>query len=836
MSNQTPLAQSGERLSFFQLFSKKRLKVEVPIIQRDYAQGREKQSAVRAAFLDALFVYLQEGKPNRDLDFVYGRVITPKDTDRHKESDETAGSFIPLDGQQRLTTLFLLHWYLGQTSGKADFLRGYLSVNGRSLFTYETRSSSREFCDALMSNDLNFEGLLTHPNGQESVSLTIQDSGWFFLSWTSDPTIRAMLTMLEAIHQKFAGHSDFFDRLVDEELPVITFLNLNLHEFKLTDDLYIKMNSRGKPLTHFENFKARLEKKLKSFDGPWPEFRLGFRAELVSGYEYFIHKIDTDWADVFWGYRNEATKDNTYDDEMMNFIALVVANEHLLNCEGESSLFGFGGNLRRLTFVEYEELGCLSQDYLIKLMSVLDLLHHDGLNEGRIKPYLDANPYYDEEDTFKSVISNTSSYPEKLRFYAFYGAVAKGMRDSELLGWMRVVFNLTENTIFNTVTEYYRALKSIHELLSHDQPILDLLKTDVEISGFIKDQIIEEKIKAHLITNSPEWQREIVELEGHPFFKGQIGFILKFAGIVEYYFENGDFNCADEISAFLVRFRHYARAASAVFLRINKGSEEINYSWERAVLTKGFYLTVTTAHRFNLLSTRLTKNNIARDHSWKRLLRTLEKSHQWDVRQSFVKAVLDDPDFDLDDVSRSLETICRNALDASEVRDWRMMLVEEPKLWSLCEQGFIAKHDDQVFLLHQLQRNHLHSELHSKYLELKLTKENFNARPFRYFNYVPRRSSDLYPCLSFDGFRYQDCSYGLAVWYDSTQYKFVFVEEYEESYSEELVRVLDGLGFMTEEHDEDSELQEFRYSCKTTQEARDKLAALFETLRELTDD
>ncbi|MGI2013127.1 DUF262 domain-containing protein [Shewanella xiamenensis] len=836
MNNQTPLAQSGERLSFFQLFSIKRLKVEIPIIQRDFAQGRENQSAVRTAFLDALYVYLQEGRPNRDLDFVYGRVIPRKDTGRLKECDETAGQFIPLDGQQRLTTLFLLHWYLAQISGKADFLREYLSVNGRSLFTYETRSSSREFCDSLMSNDVNFGGLLTDKKGQESVALTIQDAGWFFLSWASDPTIRAMLTMLEAIHQKFAGHADFFDRLVDEELPVITFLYLNLHEFKLTDDLYIKMNSRGKPLTHFENFKARLEKKLKSFDAPWPEFRLGFRQEVVSGYEYFIHKIDTDWADVFWGYRNEATKDNTYDDELMNLIALVVANEHILKSEGESGLFGLGGKLLRLSFVEYDECGCLSQDYLIKLMTVLDLLHHGGTYEGRVRPYLDANLYYDEEITFKRVISNISSYPEKLRFYAFYGAVAKGMRDSELIAWMRIVFNLTENTIFNTVTEYYRALKSIQELLSRDQSILDLLKADVEISGFIKDQIIEEKIKAHLITSYPEWQREIVELEGHPFFRGQIGFILKFAGIVGYYFENGDTNWVDQVGDFLDRFRHYARAASGVFSRIDKGSEKISYAWERAVLTKGLYLTGTTANRFNLLSTRLTKNNIERDHSWKRLLRSLEKSHQWDERQSFVKAVLDDPDFDLDDVSRSLETICRNALNTSEERNWRMMLIEEPKLWSLCNQGFIAKHGEQVFLLHELQRNHLHSELHSKYLVLMLTNENFNASPFSHVKYLPSRASDVYPCLSFSSLRYDDGFYGLKIWYESTQYQFEFVEECGEPYPEELVTILDVLGFLAEERDEDSEFLGFRYSCKTSQEARDKLATFCEALRILKDD
>jgi uncharacterized protein with ParB-like and HNH nuclease domain len=44
--------------------------------------------------------YLEENKPNRDLDFVYGST----------EQEEEIEKFIPLDGQQRLTTLFLLQW------------------------------------------------------------------------------------------------------------------------------------------------------------------------------------------------------------------------------------------------------------------------------------------------------------------------------------------------------------------------------------------------------------------------------------------------------------------------------------------------------------------------------------------------------------------------------------------------------------------------------------------------------------------------------------------------------------------------------------------------------
>ncbi|MBR5352138.1 MAG: DUF262 domain-containing protein [Bacteroidales bacterium] len=72
-------------------------KIEIPKIQRDFAYGRtdEKNIRKRDLFLKSLFDAIN-GKPIT-LDFIYGDV---------KENVLT-----PLDGQQRLTTLYLLYWY-----------------------------------------------------------------------------------------------------------------------------------------------------------------------------------------------------------------------------------------------------------------------------------------------------------------------------------------------------------------------------------------------------------------------------------------------------------------------------------------------------------------------------------------------------------------------------------------------------------------------------------------------------------------------------------------------------------------------------------------------------
>src|SRR4051812_41008866 len=102
--------------------------VEIPLIQRDYAQGREdpRTSAIRSRFLDALHTALTEDAPV-GLDFIYGEVHD--------------GTFEPLDGQQRLTTLFLLHWYLASRSGVLHERQAWWK------FTYATRPSARRFCE-----------------------------------------------------------------------------------------------------------------------------------------------------------------------------------------------------------------------------------------------------------------------------------------------------------------------------------------------------------------------------------------------------------------------------------------------------------------------------------------------------------------------------------------------------------------------------------------------------------------------------------------------------------------------------------------------------------------
>lgn len=744
----------GKSLTFYGLFDVVEA-IEIPILQRDYAQGRKEEGEVRTLFLNSLYQALNNKDDSRqplDLDFVYGNF-----------EEGQSKAFSVLDGQQRLTTLFLLHWYLAIQHGHiAEFRERFVTDEQRSRFTYKTRPSTTEFFDALTSKDIEISNA--------TISKQIKNSQWFYLSWQQDPTVQACLNMLDAIQALFSQSDvNLYERITNTTEPYITFQFLDLHSFGLSDELYIKMNARGKPLTIFENFKAKLEQKIKSFESDWPEYTLPFQ-DSVSGYNYFIHKIDTDWADLFWPYRNFFSIDDTFDDELMNFIRLVIAYQYLVDHKdspidlhlNSGKLFGRNGRLEPLTLSQYEELGCLNKEFIIRLISFLDLIYRGGLVENKINSYLDTDNYYNEHKTFKNVLKNDASYDDKLRFYAFYNYVAKSPTNEELTEWLRVIFNLTENTIINTADEFNKALFAIDNLCQHDSPILETLANDVEISGFTGAQIVEEKIKAHLLLRSSEWREAITSAEQHSFLKGQIGCILNFAEILSYYREHNHCNwSAKENVEYLSSFTRYSNAIQRVFDRIESSSAPIDYLWERSVLSKGEYFTDKRGDKYNMLSSRDTRNNIPRDHSWKRLLRFGTASIE--QKQSYVKAVLDDPLFNVKEIQTSLSTICSIAIKSEEIEPWRKALIQHKELIAYCQQGFIEKNNSEFVLLGQSQRNHTHIELFTKVLELELSQDNSLIAPFSLLRYEPVKSREESAHLKLTGFVHNEQRYQIEI-------------------------------------------------------------------------
>ena len=743
---------SGDRYSFYKLFAEKKFRIEIPIIQRDYAQGRDVRSDVRNAFLNALYKYLEEGVPNRDLDFVYGSIDGDK--------------FIPLDGQQRLTTLFLLHWYLCQISKNSGLKKDFyetMTVKDcsekeliKSRFCYETRKSSSEFCNSLMTHSLESEKIPL----DKKISEVIMDKNWFFRLWLLDPTVKSMLNMLDSIHQKFYGQGKFFERLLDIENPVITFLFMDLKKFKLSDDLYIKMNARGKPLSFFENFKAKFEQYIESIQpeiNPKRVFKIA--EKTVSLKEYFSHNIDTKWADLFWTYRNlvnssNAEEDNDFDDEFDNFFRFIFTCTYAGSIciglkEKDDNLEELNQGNAKISFDDYRKMNALSIKAILYLIDALDVLSENGKDIGL---HIAENTlYFDEEARFKEILSGTASNNVKLEMHAYLRYLIENKDRSGLFDWMRVICNLShpDNTIIDSSSEFSRSIRSVDSLLTKAPEILKYFAETASVEGFSSWQIDEEKVKAKLMLASDEWRQSILiaEKNNYPYFKGQIGIILEFAGISSYYQEHvGSTWIAENVEAFRTIFDSYSEKISTIFDRdYSQNHNKMNDSscaFERAVLSKGDYLSYTNKEKRNLMDTSNVKQNIKRDHSWKRYLRW--NLHQDDQKQhDFVKAVLDDNEFDIHNPAPSLKKI---AAKIDTAATWRYCIVNLDDFWNY---GYGWLCFDQLHLYSFLgsKRSHWHREVYSYYLWKKhiepLSLECITSK-----SYCESKNADIPPGIS----------------------------------------------------------------------------------------
>lgn len=505
--------------------------IVIPQIQRDYAQGRIEPhvNEIRVRILERFFEAINKSTPI-DIDFVYGY-----------NSDN---KFIPLDGQQRLTTLFLLHWYIAKRA-KANN-----DLHILKKFRYETRRSSTDFCNALIENEIIFA---------EGVELNnwIVDQRWFFHSWKKDPTIIAMLTMIRDIHMMFKD-SDF-EKLWENicESNPITFNFLPIDDSGLTDELYIKMNSRGKPLTRFENFKVWFEKKYPN-NWEWQK------------------KIDNEWTNLFWNYRDTYksanSNDNSIDDEFMQFINGMLIFS--LALKGNKDDVHYFVNNEEIPFSKYEDknLGCFSESEVISISKTLDWLCKHNSSLGNL--LIDIN-YWQSKSIFELFLSHDVTYSDRARFYSLVHFINCMLEEvfieDNFVRWMQVSRNLIENTTIDSPETFVNAIKAIDAI---GNECLDINKflggTTSKISFFLSNQVEEEKVKISLVNSNSEWARVLLKAENHELFRGCISFLL--------------INKENEV---LECFKQYSELAFSIFNSSGSISEYKNdYLLIRAVLTK----------------------------------------------------------------------------------------------------------------------------------------------------------------------------------------------------------------------------------------------------------
>ena len=512
-----------DKISFWKFIQQNT--IEIPIIQRDYAQGRIGKEYLRASFLKELKEALDNKEKPLKLDFVYG-----SQENNHLQ---------PLDGQQRLTTLWLLHWYIALRAGKLGEASEILKK-----FSYETRISSREFCENLCRVD-NFEKFV-----EGSVVDFITQQTWFYSFWKQDPTIQAMLRMLagedevlidniEKLFEK--GTKEDFDcywRLLTEETP-IAFYYQPLENFGLSDDLYIKMNARGKQLTPFENFKADLIGYIEQQAKEKEEWK-----RLLDIYRGIPILLDTEWLDIFW--KNKSAT-HQVDEIYYAFLNRFFWNYYV----GYSK--ETGSKIEQTDTYKY-----LNRDNYITYDSFENYKNSEGIIPLELfedlQIILNNFGKYAQDKSLKGLIPNAkweeifSFIPEykeggitgitqiqKMVFFAICKYFKEGEADdTSLKRWMRVVWNLVSGEDeeglpqIRNIDTLKIAINYIDTLNSHE--VYNSLKSQnlvTDKSTEFQQRWNEEIEKAKKICEDTTWEEKIKTAENYDFFRGSIRFLFR---------------------------------------------------------------------------------------------------------------------------------------------------------------------------------------------------------------------------------------------------------------------------------------------------------------------
>lgn len=255
----------------------------IPATLRDYRQSSD--ASLVQNLLDDIFAAIRDDR-HLELDFVIGT------------TDD--GRFIPLDGQQRLITLFLVELCLARLADEPlDELQGRLE--------YQSRKASRQIIEKLINSlpELETEYL-------PRIKTIIEDQIWFSSEFQTDPVVSSLLETLVLIGERAV-------RLDDPQEAYESFcrnIGFNLLELGNEDvdknRLYLRMNSRGLMPSHFESFRLGLLGRLRS---------LGISDELI---DEFSHKLAGPWTDFVWQCRNKDFDfgDFNYNDLDRRFASL----------------------------------------------------------------------------------------------------------------------------------------------------------------------------------------------------------------------------------------------------------------------------------------------------------------------------------------------------------------------------------------------------------------------------------------------------------------------------------------------------------------------------------
>lgn len=300
----------------------------VPEIQREYVWGNNPD--VLSAFLRDI---REKAAPCEQCHHVHtdrkinvGFLYTYKPPYVRYENERFLDEYL-IDGQQRLTTLFLLLLYRASVEHRMDDFLAICRFDDDTNdmgFNYKVRSLTQRFVRRLIQHAKDFKAEDGQPDENAFSFVSNIDTNapnWLLSDYRADPTVGAMLEALKVMAEVFRDDDNlYFDYLLSN----IRFWHFKTDITSQGEELYITMNSRGEQLSGNEVKKSRVlpNKDLKKYGEKWEK-----------------------WQTYFWRNRHRADKkkeNENADKGFNNFLDCIesYASFHSSDCAKDVSHIG----------------------------------------------------------------------------------------------------------------------------------------------------------------------------------------------------------------------------------------------------------------------------------------------------------------------------------------------------------------------------------------------------------------------------------------------------------------------------------------------------------------
>lgn len=272
----------------------------IPEIQREYVWGENENVIVK--FLTDLkqkiglacsHCHLPSSGKKMNIGFLYTYKPDYVKIEHERFLDENL-----IDGQQRLTTLFLLLFF---SSLKEDRKQEFLTLirfedKLKMSFDFKVRDLTRRFLLELV------EKVDTLDELQKVTNYT-----WFLKDYKNDVSIKSILKALKFINQVFNDEVKYFSHIIN----YVVFWHFKTEVTSQGEELYITMNARGEQLADNEITKAALmmhDSQIVQWGSKWEK-----------------------WQQFFWKHRNKKEKNSNADKGFNAFIFCISGLEYYLH-------------------------------------------------------------------------------------------------------------------------------------------------------------------------------------------------------------------------------------------------------------------------------------------------------------------------------------------------------------------------------------------------------------------------------------------------------------------------------------------------------------------------